>query len=78
MTNDAGAKFLSCARGRRRKLFYRVIAAGMKRVAAQDAPRSHPGAAQRAVTLDGLARILRTGWDETTGRGKQRRDGCLV
>lgn len=47
------------------RLFNRVIATGMKRVAARESAHSHPTAAQRPVATDRLERVLRTGGNES-------------
>ena len=59
-------------------LFNRVEPSGVKRVTAQEPAQAHPPAAERAVALDRLQSIFRTGRDETAGRRQQRRDARLV
>lgn len=50
----------------------------MKRVAAQKAAYPHPASTYGAVTLDGLKRILRTGWNESARGREQGREKRLV
>ena len=50
----------------------------MKRVAAQKAAYPHPAPAHRAVTLDGLKRVLGTGWNESARGREQGREKRLV
>ena len=56
----------------------RVVAAGMIRMAARDAARGEPRAAQRAVPLDRLARVVGATRIEAAVRAEQRTQRVLV
>ena len=47
-------------------------------MAAQQTPYPHPAPAQSPVPLDGLKRVLRTGWDESARGREQGREKRLV
>ena len=55
-----------------------VEAAGMPGRAPNDAPNREKYPAERAMFLDGLGRVLRTGGHESAGRRKYRREQALV
>src|SRR5688572_5395261 len=61
-----------------RVFWNRVEAAVIERVAAGNAFDRKPGAAHRAVGLDGLRGVMRAGRIETAARPEQRADGELV
>src|SRR5258706_4131999 len=56
----------------------RIVASGVKRVAAQYAFKTHPGTFNQTVFVDGLVGVVRTTWFKTA-RGRQNfREGHLV
>lgn len=70
-----GANITTGPRRRRRD---RIVPEPSPRVAPQQASRRKPAPAQRAVAIDGLDRIVRTGGDIATTRADHRREHPLV
>lgn len=56
----------------------RIVSTMRKWMAAQQSPRGFQASTDRAVTLDGLGSVFRTGGDVSAGRQEQRRDQPLV
>jgi hypothetical protein len=52
--------------------WHRVVSAGAKRVATQNAPQGIQTAFDNTVTGNGLYRISGAGWIKTTGSGQER------
>jgi len=50
----------------------------MKRMAAQQPPRTHPDAARGSIFIDGFQHVFRTRGMETAGRRQKRRNAALV
>src|ERR1043166_3264432 len=60
------------------KSLHRIVAAGAKRLAAEQTPNSQAGTANDAMFLDRFTRIIGTGRNKAARRGQPRRDYRLI